>query len=121
MEQRYKDWIEANVAENGYGQCKAVTEKMAAAFPELTRVRGHYYCLVWGERAHWWLTDQTGNIVDPTVQQFPTKCGEYVPWDEGQPEPTGLCLNCGDYCYDGKDCCSDGCYRCVMSDLMSGL
>lgn len=36
-------WIAANVTET-YGTCREVTERMAAAFPELGRVRGHYYC-----------------------------------------------------------------------------
>lgn len=110
IERKYADWINDNVQGTGYGQCKEVTQKMAADFPELTRVRGHYYCWAWGERAHWWLVDRNGCIIDPTAQQFPSKGkGEYVPWEEGSPEPTGLCPNCGDPCYDGNTCCSEKC------------
>lgn len=111
MRDIYKDWMTANVTES-YGQCLEVTEKMAAAFPELRRVRGHYYCPIWGERAHWWLVEECGEIVDPTAEQFPSKgTGEYVEWDESQAEPTGMCPNCGGHCYDGNYCCSDECGR----------
>jgi hypothetical protein len=45
----YREWIAANVNGTGYGECAEVTEAMAAAFPELRRVPGHYYC---GEECH---------------------------------------------------------------------
>jgi hypothetical protein len=106
---KYSEWITKNITE-AYGKCKEMAEEMAKIFPELTIVRGHYYCMVWGEREHWWLVDEQGHIVDPTAAQFPTKGnGEYVPWDEGAPEPTGMCPNCGEYCYDGNYCCSESC------------
>jgi hypothetical protein len=112
IERKYADWIVENVDDTGYGQCKEVTQEMAKEFPELTRVRGHYYCWAWGERAHWWLVDPTGVIIDPTAQQFPSRGrGEYVPWIEGAPEPSGMCPNCGDPCYDGMTCCSEKCFN----------
>ena len=114
MKPEYVAWIAEHITET-YGTCKEVTEQMAAAFPELTWVRGHYYCWAWGERAHWWLTDGE-NIIDPTVQQFPSKgAGEYVPWVEGSPEPTGMCPNCGDQCYDGDTCCSEMCSQAYVA------
>jgi hypothetical protein len=120
MDPRYAEWIAANVEGDGYGQCREVTERMAAAFPELARVRGHYYCLIWGEREHWWLTTPAGEIVDPTAAQFPSKGhGEYVPWIEGTPEPTGLCPQCGEYVYDGNTCCSDACSRAYAAYCMN--
>ena len=110
MKSEYYAWVEQNVEGTGYGDCREVTEKMAAAFPELTRVRGHYYCTSWGERAHWWLTTPEGEIVDPTFRQFPSKGnGVYVPWPEGAKEPTGMCMECGEPCYDGKFACSENC------------
>ena len=122
MNQQYADWIAANVQGNGYGDCKEVTEAMAAAFPELTRVRGHYYCLVWGERAHWWLVDPSGKIVDPTAAQFPSKgTGEYVVWDESQQEPTGMCPNCGGPCYNGDYCCTEECGRDYVAFCSRGF
>jgi len=107
----YLAWIAANVSAT-YGCCKEVTERMAEAFPELHRIRGHYYCPIWGERAHWWLLSPTGEVVDPTADQFPSKgCGHYEPWIEGDPEPTGRCANCNELVYDGNTCCSDACSR----------
>jgi hypothetical protein len=109
MKPEYMAWIAANVTET-YGKCAKVTEAMQLAFPELTRVRGHYYCLSWGERSHWWLVDTDGEVVDPTAAQFPSGGhGVYVPWEEGTPEPTGVCPNCGGYVYTGDTCCSENC------------
>jgi hypothetical protein len=111
MKREYAAWIEANV-QDPHGRCREVTEQMADAFPELIRVRGHYYCLHWGERQHWWLVMPDGEIVDPTAAQFPSKGdGDYEQWDESRPEPTGICPNCGEFAYDGKTCCSDACGR----------
>ena len=110
----YQEWIDEHYPdyESSYGKCAEATLDMQKVFPELTRVRGHYYCSSWGEREHWWLTDKDGNIVDPTARQFPTKGhGVYDPWDESQPEPTGICPNCGEYCYNNDTCCSENCSR----------
>ncbi len=113
MDPKYAKWIANKLAiadNNGYGLCADWTAEMVAAFPELTRVRGHYYCAGWGEREHWWCTTADGTIVDPTAQQFPSKGrGHYEPWDETQPEPTGMCPNCGGYCFGGSSVCSDRC------------
>ena len=109
MDQRYSDWIAENVPENCTGMCRSTTHAMAVFFPELTLVRGQYHCLIWGRRNHWWLTTEDGGIIDPTAAQFPSRGGDYVPWIDGTPEPTGKCPNCGDYCWDGKDCCCDEC------------
>lgn len=90
----YIEWIHEHVKNDGYGQCAEVTERMAQAFPELKRVRGHYYDIHWGERAHWWLVTPDGHIVDPTAAQFPTQGrGHYELWDESEQEPTGKCIN----------------------------
>ena len=118
MKPEYVAWIAEHITET-HGTCKEVTEQMAAAFPELTRVRGHYYCWAWGERAHWWLT-YAGDIIDPTSQQFPSKGhGEYVPWPEDAPEPTGMCPNCGDPCYGGDTCCSERCAQSYVAYCMN--
>ena len=110
MKTGYSKWISENVGGTGYGKCADVTQAMADTFPELQRVRGHYYCLTWGERAHWWLVDESGNIVDPTARQFPSYgSGVYVPWVDGKPEPTGICANCGEPAFNGGTVCSDAC------------
>ena len=109
MNATYQAWIRANV-DHSYGQCVEVTRRMKESCPELERIRGHYYCTAWGEREHWWLIDSDGNVVDPTAEQFPSNGrGVYIPWNEGTPEPTGMCPNCGEHCFDGDYFCSDKC------------
>lgn len=108
--QKYHDWIAAHVESDGYAQCAEMTLAMAAAFPELTRVRGYYHCPWWNRRAHWWLTTPSGQIVDPTVAQFPSRgTGDYVTLDESAAPPTGQCLNCGEDAYQGDTFCSREC------------
>lgn len=117
MDKKYAEWIEKNVTDIR-GTCRDVTLQMAGDFPELTRVRGHYFCPVWGERAHWWLVTSGGEVVDPTKEQFPSKgIGHYEPWDESQPEPTGMCPECGEHCYDFNTFCSDACGRAYCAYL----
>jgi hypothetical protein len=73
------------------GKCKEMSEALVAADPTLTLVRGHYFCLQWGEQAHWWCKQPDGTIVDPTKYQFPSQGrGAYVEFD-GIVE----CSNCG--------------------------
>jgi len=115
----YSSWMQQSF-EAAYGKCAEITLAMAQACPELKRVRGHYICPIWGEREHWWLIDSTGLIIDPTAIQFPSKGhGEYIEWVEGTPEPTGICPNCGSYCYDNKSFCSDNCELAYMAYLRS--
>jgi len=107
----YQEWIDKNVSNNGYGKCAELTLSMEKEFPELKRVRGHYYCLIWGERTHWWLTTQDDDIVDPTKEQFPSKgTGQYVEWVEGDKEPTGKCPNCSGHCFNHETVCSEKCH-----------
>ncbi len=110
----YDEWIMAHYAtpEAAYGHCDKATQEMVSVFPELRRVRGHYYCMVWGERQHWWLVTADGEIVDPTAAQFPSGGhGVYEPWVEGTEEPSGRCPNCSGYVYGGGTVCSDVCAR----------
>lgn len=98
------------------GKCAEVTASMEVEFPELDRVRGHYHCWVWGVREHWWLVDLDDHVVDPTAEQFPSKgSAAYVPWDEDAEEPSGQCLNCGEYVYDNASHCNETCRRAFMS------
>lgn len=121
----YNNWIKQNIT-NTYGQCAEATLAMQQAFPELTRVRGHYYDCLWGQREHWWLVTKDGQIVDPTKSQFPSKgFGTYTKLPDDTPEPSGICMNCGDYCYYHKDpkayssshFCSQRCEALVMADF----
>lgn len=117
----YKKWIETNVKGAGYGECADITVQMQEAFPELLRKRGSYRCPVWGDRTHWWLTTVSGEIVDPTANQFPSKGNfEYTELSEAEISelPTGVCLECGGPVYNGRDVCSDDCYNAFRSSLM---
>lgn len=117
----YLDWIAENVSKE-YGQCAEVTERMKEAFPELERVRGHYYCHTWGERSHWWMVDSEGTIIDPTKGQFPSNGhGSYKPWEEGSVEPTGMCPNCGEMIYHGGYVCNDECGRSYVAFCTRGF
>ena len=116
MQLEFSDWITKNVTEI-LATCAEVTLQMQEVFPELTRVRGHYYDFAWGRRGHWWLVDSDGTVVDPTAAQFPSQgTGEYEPWEEGAPEPTGKCMNCGDYAYDNKGACSPECNKILEAE-----
>lgn len=107
--------------QSAYGRCQDAAAAMAAQFPELTLTRGHYYCTSWGERQHWWCVGPSGEIVDPTAIQFPSAGqGVYVPWVEGEKEPTGRCPNCGGYVYDGGTVCSDECARSYEAYILRG-
>lgn len=117
----YDQWIEGHypTPELAYGQCDEATKQLVAAFPELQRVRGHYYCWTWGERSHWWAVAEDGTIVDPTARQFPSGGrGMYVPWEEGAEEPSGKCPNCGGYVYGGGTVCSDQCGDAFVRSML---
>ena len=60
------------------GRCKEVCKSLMEKDSTLKLKRGHYICPYDGEQGHWWLEDAGGNIVDPTVRQFKSDCGEYV-------------------------------------------
>lgn len=121
---KYRDWITSHVksSEDAYGKCEIVTLEMQQAFPELKRVKGHYYCSAWGERTHWWLVTPDGRIVDPTASQFPSNgSGQYVELDPNDPVPIGKCLNCGELVYEPaprEDICSYFCYGEFIESLM---
>lgn len=125
MKQEYVDWIKTNVPDyaSAFGQCASVTEKMAEAFPELKRVRGHYYCYAWGERAHWWLVTPDKEIVDPTCEQFPSKGrGQYDEWDESKEMPViSVCANCGEEFEGTGTCCSSGCHSAYVAYCINPL
>lgn len=116
MDDRYIKWIHSNVY-NSLGRCKKICNQMVLEFPELSLVRGHYYCIFWGDREHWWLIDRCGAIIDPTAGQFPSKgTGVYATWDESLEEPTGKCPNCGGYVY-GFEHVHERCFDEFVSSL----
>lgn len=104
----YLQWIADNVGPDPHGQCKEITERMAVAFPDLRRVRGHYVCPLEGLQPHWWMITPDGAVLDPTKEQFASQGqGGYEP-HEG-PEPTGTCLNCGALVYGETSFCNSDC------------
>lgn len=111
MKQKYKKWISNynQLNPDTYGMCTKATQQFLKEFPELKRVRGHVESVLSCKPLpHWWCVDPDGEIVDPTAKQF--ECiTRYIKWDESQPEPTGKCPNCGEYCYDHKFVCCDAC------------
>lgn len=112
-ERPYEAWIAERLAsEAPRTKCAEWTLAMVAAFPELKRVRGHIE-LSNGKPAHWWCETPDGEIVDPTVAQFDGSIVlQYLPHEDGAPEPVGKCLNCGEYVYaPRRSACSETCDR----------
>lgn len=74
------------------GRCRKLAAAAVAADPSLRLVRGHYLCPLWGPQAHWWCERPDGTVVDPSVEQFPTKGAgaAYVEFDG-----TVACEYCG--------------------------
>jgi hypothetical protein len=122
MKPEYKQWIDDwLLSHSSIAACSSATWDMMRTFPELRRVRGHYYCTIWGPREHWWLIATDGSVVDPTAEQFPSRgTGEYVELDyfrDTSLDPTGKCPNCGGTCYGGADFCDDDCANDFINDL----
>jgi hypothetical protein len=116
----YQQWIHEHFPTflEARNHCVEATIAMQKRFPELQRVRGHYYDGP-QERAHWWLIDSAGNIVDPTAAQFQTKGhGIYDERDETEPEPTGKCHHCGNLVYNGEVFCSRQCATEAASSMV---
>lgn len=119
MSDKFAEWIaQQGLPSCPAGLCESVTARMAEAFPELTRVRGHF---VTGRKdyPHWWLITERGEIVDPTAGQFEGIPGFYEA-HEG-PEPTGKCPNCGGYIYNGGAVCGDECGISYAAYVMRGF
>lgn len=55
------------------GKCKEYAQELAATDPSLEIVRGYFHEPFWAEKQpHWWCKDSDGNIIDPSVKQFPS-------------------------------------------------
>lgn len=127
MSQTYADWIESYVAAqpNRFvrGKCDEATKAMVEAFPELRRAGGFVYC-DWGRDQHWWCVAPSGEIVDPTAEQF-SSIFEYEELDLNDPEavkriPTGVCADCGGPVYEGKYFCGTACESATIAYLNGG-
>jgi len=108
--------------EYGSGRCRDEALKLARDDRSLTVVRGWATPVGGAMIEHWWLIDQDGKVVDPTVDQFPAR-PVYIPECVGVPPERPalmyLCPNCGDT-HTGDfsvDVCSDRCARAYASYL----
>jgi hypothetical protein len=98
------------------GTCHEAAESLVEADHSLALVRGWYIDVVWGPREHWWCTRTDGEIVDPTVEQFPTghipELREYVPYEGIHP-----CPGCSVAVREGEGyegfCCAE-CYGATV-------
>jgi len=65
------------------GRCKELSEQAVKNDPNLTLVRGWYWCPISNkEEMHWWTTRPDGTIYDPTAKQFLSNgIGEYREFD----------------------------------------
>ena len=120
MNSRYVDWIADNVR-CPLGTCREVTFAMQFVFPELRRVRGYYDCVVMGRRPHWWLVYPSGEVVDPTAEQF-LGSGRYIELPEDYLEPVGRCQHCGEEHWRVAEMfCSARCSEMAIEYLKTGV
>lgn len=119
---KYQNWIWDTYGDTtGYGKCDVRTEEMVAAFPELRRARGFYHCPSWGPRTHWWCLTADGTVVDPSCRQFPSGgAGRYQELEEDE-LPTGVCPDCGGFCFKEEPFCSDSCKTSYLNYLKTGV
>lgn len=123
----HQEWIEDWLSKNhALGRCEEASKEMAAAFDDLTIVKGHVYC-AWGKRGHWWLTTSDGTIVDPTASQF-VALFSYEIWKPGDEIRIGKCMNCGAEIWESvqsidrdyrKELCGEFCAR-EFEEYMNG-
>ncbi len=58
------------------GKCKEMCAALIRSDPTLRLVRGHYYEPAWArDEQHWWCVNSSGEIIDPTRDQFPSRGG----------------------------------------------
>lgn len=95
MKQAYADWIDEirSNGRSGRGLCSVMSKTMAEEFPELKVVRGFA-----SGQEHVWCVTPEGEIVDPTVDQFPTT-PVYEPFQPGDRVKVGRCMYCGEPIY----------------------
>lgn len=126
MPNKYDAWIKANypTMESALGKCHQGVKAMKEQFPELEVTNGFVHFVTHQKRAHWWLKDAQGNIVDPTAIQYPEYMGEpiteYEEIDDSHDArkyPSVKCPNCGEYYYQKPEtancspCCTSSCYQ----------
>ncbi len=92
------------------GKCKEMSQALCEKDKDLRLAKGWYHCWSWGKQEHWWCVSSSGDIVDPTVNQFPAPhVGEYEEFNG-----TVECSECGketdSFTMQGNyPVCSDAC------------
>lgn len=109
----FESWIADHyqTPESAKLNCMEATESMAAAFPELRRVRGHAMVGL-HDRPHWWLVKTDGEIVDPTAHQWGVQPSSYCEIPLDAEEPHGKCYECGVELYRSRGAQSYFCENC---------
>jgi hypothetical protein len=120
MNKQYKKWIDYNYPTKEYSnlKCKDAVEDMVKSFPELKPIRGWYDEYQGVKRPHWWCKTQSGEIIDPTANQFDL-IGEYIPYDESLGEPKGKCRYCGNISYWSSNACSKKHWEDIKNYLLN--
>ena len=114
----YAAWIQEHYPTRTSARRQGVeaTQRMVEAFPELKRVRGYVHNMFRPRaHAHMWCVDPTGQIVDPTVHQWPyiLDPGQYEAIPDGAEEPHGMCMECGKLCYKSRGATAYHCEVCM--------
>lgn len=98
------------------GTCRTAAEQLAETDPSLSVVRGWYVDAHWGRQEHWWCVRPDGEIVDPTVEQFPTGhvpgLREYIPYEGVHP-----CPGCGTEVHADRNYSGFCCGACFGSTV----
>lgn len=132
LRSRYAQPNRVERAEVVYGRCQQVVKQLVAAHPELTAVAGFFGPVDRAEERipgdeHWWAVTPTGEIIDPTVEQFGGDEGVYTPWRRDYHYVyKGCCMNCSEPLFalaeaSRRETCSKECSDAVSNHLNSLL
>ena len=120
MNPEYQKWIDdyRNEHKRLAGYCLSASDAMTRTFPELRLERGYVVDKDGWYHQHWWCVGPDNTIYDPTAPQF-VDIVRYEAYDEEVhgPLPTGKCMDCGEYIYNGGTFCDENCERATMAYL----
>lgn len=115
MENKYKEWIVRkgyDTPKNSLMECEGVCKEMQKEFPELSIKAGvisselnpnNFTEGYLKQYAHYWLTLETGEIVDPTSSQFLLHLGKLVYSEIDTTQEIHKCWVCRGY-FNGEAC-----------------
>ena len=127
LEEKYQNLKDQLLEDTGsvFGHCHLYARVFVEYFPELRYAHGEIFDHIWGKRAHGWCVNiRTGEIIDPTREQFPAPC-DFNEYRELSPQelPLGKCLNCGELIYSedkplSDRFCSSQCTTSFLATLL---